>query len=160
DGLPAAASLTTTWSAIAGPGGVSFSNPTATFPDVAGQTNPVVTSAQFPVPGVYTVGLTGTDSDLTGNSSATITVSQSQNPAILSASPDSGLQGQTSLSIALAGQFTNWVQGATTAAFGSGISVASLTVNSPTSATAVISIDSTAATGARTIVLTTGGHVD
>ncbi|SPE29772.1 hypothetical protein SBA6_1160008 [Candidatus Sulfopaludibacter sp. SbA6] len=81
-------------------------------------------------------------------------------PVLLSASPNSGQQGQQNLSVALAGQLTNWIQGTTTASFGAGITVASLTVTSPASATAVINIDPGAATGARTITLTTGANVD
>ncbi len=80
-------------------------------------------------------------------------------PSILSVIPGSSQQGQQNLSVALAGQYTNWVQGTTTASFGTGITVASLTVNSPTSATAVVSIDPAAATGPRTVTLTTGSEV-
>jgi uncharacterized repeat protein (TIGR01451 family) len=58
------------------------------------------------------------------------------------------------------GQLTKWVQGTTTASFGAGVTVVSLTVNSSTSATAVINIDPAAAAGARTITLTTGAEVD
>jgi Concanavalin A-like lectin/glucanases superfamily/HpiC1 cyclase/MBG domain/Bacterial Ig-like domain/Cep192 domain 4/WD40-like Beta Propeller Repeat len=81
-------------------------------------------------------------------------------PALVSVSPTSGVQGQQNLSVALTGQFTNWVQGTTTASFGGGITVASLTVNSATSATALLNISATGATGARTVTLTTGGEVD
>lgn len=81
-------------------------------------------------------------------------------PALVSANPASGRQGQQNLSVALTGQFTNWVQGTTTASFGQGITVTSLTVNSATSATAVLNIDPAAATGARTVALTTGSEVD
>src|SRR5262249_2157376 len=62
-------------------------------------------------------------------------------PLIAQVNPKSGQQGQNSLSVSLAGQFTHWAQGMTTASFGAGITVASLTINSPTSATAVLSID-------------------
>ena len=81
-------------------------------------------------------------------------------PVLLSATPSSGQQGQQNLSVALAGQFTNWVQGTTIASFGAGITVASLTVTSPTAATAIVNINSAAATGARTITLTTGSEID
>jgi RHS repeat-associated protein len=81
-------------------------------------------------------------------------------PTLLSATPNSGMQGQNSLSVAIAGQNTGFVQGTTVASFGAGITVASLTVNSPTNATAVINIDPVAAIGARTITLTTGSEVD
>ena len=79
-------------------------------------------------------------------------------PAILSVNPNTGQQGQQNLSAAIAGQFTHFVQGTTTANFGAGIALASpLTVNSATTATAVLNIDPAAATGARNVTLTTGG---
>jgi hypothetical protein len=80
-------------------------------------------------------------------------------PMLLSANPNSGLQGQQNLSVALTGQFTNWVQGTTTASFGAGI-VAPVTVSSSTSATAVLNISASAATGARTVTVTTGSEVE
>lgn len=81
-------------------------------------------------------------------------------PALTSANPNSGQQGQQNLSVALTGQYTNWVQGTTTASFGAGITVVSLTVNSSASATALLNISTTATTGARTITLTTGSEID
>ena len=65
--------------------------------------------------------------------------------------------------MSLTGQFTHWVQGTSTASFGAGITVATLTVNSATSATAVLNIDPAAAAGARNVTVTTGGgsgHVE
>ena len=159
DGLPIGATLSTTWSATGGPSPVPFSNPTATFPDVAGQVNPVTTSATFSAPGSYTLGLTGSDSQLNSRSSATVTVNPPQAPSILSVNPDSGQQGQQNLSVVLTGQFTHWVQGTTTASFGAGITVASLTVNSHTSATAVLNIDPAATAGSRLLTMTTGSEV-
>jgi RHS repeat-associated protein len=141
DGLPVGATLTTTWNEISGPGSVSFTQPTATFPDVAGQVNPVVTSVAFSLPGTYILGLTATDSQLSSSTSVTVTVSASQIPTLVSVNPSSGQQGQQNLSVNLTGQFTHWVQGTTTANFGPGITVTSLTVNNPTSATADLNID-------------------
>jgi hypothetical protein len=80
-------------------------------------------------------------------------------PVIVSVNPAGGQQGQQSLSVALTGQFTHWVQGTTTASFGAGITIASLTVNSATAATAVLNISASAALGARTVTLTTGSEV-
>jgi hypothetical protein len=60
--------------------------------------------------------------------------------SLLSVLPNSGIQGQ-SLSVQITGNLTNWAQGATTAIFGAGISVNTLTINSTASATAQISID-------------------
>jgi hypothetical protein len=80
-------------------------------------------------------------------------------PVLTSVNPATGQLGQQNLSITLTGQFTHWVQGTTTAGFGSGITVNSLTVNSATSATTVISISSTATAGASTVTVTTGSEV-
>jgi Bacterial Ig-like domain len=81
------------------------------------------------------------------------------NPVLTTVNPNTGQQGQTNESVTLTGQFTHWVQGTSTASFGAGITVASLTVNSATSATAVLNIDPAAATGARNVTVTTGGEV-
>src|SRR5437762_10303273 len=80
-------------------------------------------------------------------------------PVLRTVNPGSGQQGQQSLSVNLTGQFTHFVQGTTTASFGAGITVVSLTVNSATTATAMLNIDATAATGNRTVTLTTGPEV-
>lgn len=80
-------------------------------------------------------------------------------PRLSAVNPDSGVQGQQNLSVNLAGQFTHWVQGATTASFGASITVTSLTVNSPTTATALITIDRMAPTVASTVSVTTGAEV-
>src|SRR5205807_7125866 len=55
-------------------------------------------------------------------------------PTILSVDAGGSQQGRQNLSVALVGQFTNWTQGTTTANFGSGVAVVSLTVNSSTTA--------------------------
>src|SRR5207247_1274314 len=73
--------------------------------------------------------------------------------------PGSGQQGQQNLNVTLTGQFTHFVQGTTTASFGAGITVVSLTVNSATTATTVVNIDAGTATGNRTVTLTTGTEV-
>src|SRR5581483_12391424 len=80
-------------------------------------------------------------------------------PVLTQVNPNTGVQGQQNVSVALTGQFTHFVQGTTTASFGAGITVASLTANSATSATAVLNISATAAGGARNVSLTTGGEV-
>src|SRR5204863_120913 len=67
--------------------------------------------------------------------------------------PNTGQQGQTNESVSLTGQFTHWVQGTSVASFGAGVTVATLTVNSVTSATAVLNIDPAAAAGARTVTV-------
>jgi hypothetical protein len=88
-----------------------------------------------------------------------VPVSVAPTPVVLFANPNSGLQGQQSLSVSLTGQFTNWVQGTTTASFAPGITVTVLTVNSPTGATAVLNIDPAATPGPRTITFTTGTEI-
>ena len=79
-------------------------------------------------------------------------------PLISSVSPATGRQNQN-MSVNITGQSTHFVQGTTTATFGAGITLTSLTVNSATSATAVLNIDPNAATGARNVTLTTGAEV-
>src|SRR6185437_7539093 len=80
-------------------------------------------------------------------------------PVITTASPNSGKQGQQAISVAITGAFTHFASGTSVASFGSGISVASLTVSSPTSATAVINIDPAAATGGRKVTITTESEI-
>ncbi len=83
-----------------------------------------------------------------------------QVPSLVSVTPSSGQQGQTIASVALVGNLTHWVQGTTTATFGSpGIAVNSLTVTDATHATASISISPAAATGSSNVTVTTGGEV-
>ena len=74
---------------------------------------------------------------------------------LLLISPSSGQQGQ-SLSVQIAGQNTHFVQDQTSATFGQGVAVSSVTINSPTSATILISIDALAGIGAREVTLATG----
>ena len=80
-------------------------------------------------------------------------------PSLVSVNPNSGQQSQQALSVSISGQLTHFVQGTTTANFGAGITVASLTITSPTSATAMININASATTGSRTVTLTTGSEV-
>lgn len=159
DGLPTGATLTAAWAEINGPGPVRFSNPDATFPDVAGQVNPVSTSATFTSPGTYILNLAASDSQLSSSANVSITVLQT-GLRLNSVNPVSGEQSQQHLSVTITGQYTNFVQGTTTATFGTGITVASLTVTSAISATAVLNIDPAAALGSRTVTLTTGTEVD
>ncbi len=80
-------------------------------------------------------------------------------PALTLVNPNTGQQGQLSLSVAITGQITHFVQGMTTASFGAGITWRRLTVNSATTATAVLNIDPAAATGARNVTMTTNAEV-
>jgi hypothetical protein len=81
------------------------------------------------------------------------------NPVITLVAPASAQQGASSLSVAVTGQNTHWVQGTTTVSFGAGVNVTNVNVTGPTSLNALISVDSTAATGSRTVTATTGGEV-
>jgi len=88
-------------------------------------------------------------------------------PAITVINPNIGNPGQT-LSVTITGQYTNWVNGTTTASFGPGISVGGaadgvsgpVTVNSPTSLTAQLVISSSAALGPVSVITTTGAEVE
>ena len=108
-----------------------------------------------------TAGQSTTISAMLGNvvGSTTLSVTGSGTPALTQVSPNTGGQGQQNLSLAITGQSTHFAQASTTANFGAGITVASLTINSPTSATAVINIAQSATLGARTVTLTTGNEV-
>ena len=159
DGLPAGGSLSATWSEISGPSSVAFGNPVSIFPDVAGQVNQVQTPATFSTPGTYSLSLTGSDSQLSRSANVIITVNPLPTPAIALVNPNSGSQGKQNLSVNITGQFTHFVSNATTATFGAGITVASLTVNSATSATVILNIDLAAAAGMRNVTLTTGAEV-
>jgi RHS repeat-associated protein len=80
-------------------------------------------------------------------------------PVITSVTPNSGQQGQALPSVAVVGQFTNFVNGTTVANFGSGITVNSTTVTDATHATVSITILGTATLGGRTVTMTTGTEV-
>ncbi|MCX6629270.1 MAG: hypothetical protein NTW28_16760 [Candidatus Solibacter sp.] len=80
-------------------------------------------------------------------------------PVVTLVSPASVQRSQTNVSVNITGQFTNWVQGITTANFGNGVTTASLTVNSPTTATAVINVSGTAAIGLHTVTMQTGAEL-
>ena len=80
-------------------------------------------------------------------------------PVISSVSPPSGTQGTELTSVQLTGLFTHW-DATSSAAFGSGITVKSLSVSSATQqATADIIISASAAIGSRTVTVTTGVEV-
>ena len=70
--------------------------------------------------------------------------------------PNQVSQGQQNVSVTLTGKNTSFAQGKTTADFGPGITVTSLTVTSPTTASALVNVDHAATAGFRTITLITG----
>ena len=81
-------------------------------------------------------------------------------PYISYETPSVALTGQT-LTVYLSGQYTHWLPAsdpnATQVTFGAGITVNNFQVTSQTSAAVNITIQPTAATGSRTVILTTGG---
>lgn len=136
--------------AIFGPG-VSVASLTVTSPTTA--------TAQLTVAVAAATGIRSV-TVATGVQSATADLfSIVSSSTLLSINPSTGTQGQSAITVTITGQFTSFVQGTSTVSFGAGITVASLTVNSPTSATAVLNIDPAAATGARNVTVTTGGEV-
>ena len=86
------------------------------------------------------------------------TVTQDQ-PELLAVVPNGGMQGLTSSPVTLTADFTNFVNGTTTANFGTGITVNSVTVTSATQATANITVSPTTTLGYRNVSVTTGTQV-
>ena len=80
-------------------------------------------------------------------------------PVITQVNPNTGQQGQSNLNVAITGQYTHFVQGTTTASFGAGITINSVTVSSATAATVNLSVDPGATVGNRNVTLTTGSEV-
>jgi RHS repeat-associated protein len=72
DGLPSGGTLSTFWSQLSGPAVATFNNP-----------NSPVTGAVFPLPGTYTLRLSGNDSHRVGTSDVVVTVNAS--PALVGA---------------------------------------------------------------------------
>jgi hypothetical protein len=79
-------------------------------------------------------------------------------PTIVANAPASGRQGQT-LDVVVTGGLTHFAHGITTADFGSGVTVNTVTVTGLTSATVNVSIAPDAAPGARTLTVITGAEV-
>ncbi len=159
DGLPVGGALTTAWSETNGPAPVIFGGPNATFSNVAGQTNPVSTSATLDAPGTYTLSLAGSDSALTTSSTLTITVNPPQAATLLSVTPNNAQPGQQNVAVTIVGAFTHFAQNTSIVNLGTGITVASFAVSSPTTASAVLNIDSSALPGPRRVTVTTGSEV-
>jgi RHS repeat-associated protein len=146
---PNGGSLSFAWNKVSGPGTVSITNTASA----------IAVTCTFTSPGIYVMRFSANDGSLTGTSDLTVTVNPAPTPTITSVIPNSAQQGQQGLSVAITGANTNWVQGTTTATLGAGVTVASLTIKSPTSASAVINIDPAAAVGSRDVTLTTGTEV-
>jgi hypothetical protein len=61
--------------------------------------------------------------------------------------------------VTITGSLTHWVQGQTEAILGAGVTVANLTITSPTTATATISISPTAPVGGNSVIMLTGTEI-
>ena len=89
----------------------------------------------------------------------------SATPTLTSIAPNNGTAGRV-LTVLITGANTNFVQSQTLATFGTGTSVGGsalgqaglITVTSPTTATAQVTLDASATAGGRTVVVTTGGQ--
>jgi len=86
------------------------------------------------------------------------TVITSPVPQLTQLTPGIAQQGQQGLTIAITGQNTHFVQGTSSATFGAGITVQSMTVSSSTSATAVVNVSPTAPSGLSNVSVTTGSE--
>ncbi|MCC6536048.1 MAG: PASTA domain-containing protein, partial [Bryobacterales bacterium] len=122
------------------------------------------TGASVTAPANYNLALSGvTESGATFASSnrARLIVNP---PAAITLAPAAATAGAQSVAVTITGQYTNFLNGSTSANFGPGITVnggaaatlARITVTSPTSATATLALDTAAPTGARQIIVATG----
>ncbi|HVZ59692.1 MAG TPA: hypothetical protein VG892_02800, partial [Terriglobales bacterium] len=150
-------------------GGPSTTTPALSVTALAGTTSRVTflipKSIVVTTPTPYKISITGSTTD--GIFFVSInTVSLTLNPAgSVVFSPNSSKAG-SSLDVNIVGNFTTFVQGATMANFGPGISVENgplgsatlIKVTSLTTATAHIGIDTSAATGTRTVIVNTGAQ--
>src|SRR5258708_32444674 len=110
----------------------------------------VAANAPASVSNTAAVACTCAESNTNNNTSNTDMVTViNGTPVLMTVNPNTGQQGQQNESVNLTSVSTHWVQGTTTASFGAGITVATLTINSATTATAVLNIDPAAETGAR-----------
>src|SRR6267378_3613878 len=150
-------------------GGASVNTQASSITTLVGSTRRVLftipASINVLAPTNFLVSISGTTS--TGGSfsslnSSTITINP---PASVALSPATGQVGQT-VSVSITGNFTNFVQGATQANFGTGIAVGGgtfglfgpVTVTSATSAVATVAIASNAPAGPRSITVATGAQ--
>jgi hypothetical protein len=95
--------------------------------------------------------------DWDGKASNSVPFTVAGLPRIASVSPASGAPGQT-MDVSMVGDSTAFVNGVSVASFGADITVNSITVTSATTATANITISSTAVAGARDVNVTTGAQ--
>ena len=130
--------------------------------------NASLTIAASPVYGARNISvvtpLSGGGSETAKLNSAFIISDPTQTFEITSITPGVGTQGQGYLGVApltvnIVATGTSFVQGTTYANFGDGVTVESLNITSPTTATAVLAISNTTTVGYRTVTMVTGGQV-
>jgi hypothetical protein len=121
-------------------------------------TIPASASRSFPT--AYAVSLSGvTSANVAFAGSNTASLIVNPQATIGSVNPTGALAGQT-ISVAIVGAFSNWLQGSTQASFGgAGVTVNSTSVTDATHASANITIAAAATAGARTVTMTTGLEV-
>ena len=88
-----------------------------------------------------------------------IRIYQCSGAQIIGVTPATGRQGRVGLNVSLTGSGSHFAQGVTTASFGAGIAVNSVTVTDATHAIVNITIASNAALGSRDVSLTTGSEL-
>jgi hypothetical protein len=130
--------------------------------------NASITLAASPVFGARNIQvvtpLSGGGNETASLNSAFIISDPTQTFEITSITPGVGTQGQGYLGVApltvdITATGTSFVQGTTYANFGDGVSVESLDITGPTTATAVLAISNTTTVGYRTVTMVTGGQV-
>jgi hypothetical protein len=128
--------------------------PTITATDVVVAPNGQSLTGTFDLstaaPGRYTIRVTNPNGD-TGSCTSCFKVVTST-PTLTSVSPNKAVQGQQDRSLTLSG--TNFSNGMTVAFSGAGITVDSVSVTSPTSATVVVDLAPSAAIGKRNVTVT------
>ena len=107
---------------------------------------------------VTTLGETAGPSKAEGTPTTSFVVGQLGTPWVSALSPNSVLVGAQNFAVSLTGENTHFQQGVSTVDFGNGVTVASLTVNSPTNATAVLNVAPTVSPGSRSVRVTTLGE--
>ena len=101
---------------------------------------------------VTNLGAPGTET-VTSTGGFTVNV-----PSFTSVAPTSGYQGDTITGVAIVGTGTHFSAGTTAVSFGSNVTVSNISIINATHLTCDILIAASAATGARNVVVTTGGE--
>jgi methionine-rich copper-binding protein CopC len=138
---------------------VSFgSGITVNFITVSSQTQLTanISVASNATVGGRTISVTTNSQNVQLNGAFSVTAGS---PVITQINPNYGNPGQT-LSVTIDGQYTNWVNGTTSANFGSSITVNTVTVSNATTLVANITIASGASLGPVDVMTTTGGEVE